>query len=43
MKNFWDYVENHAWAQWAIAIVFWIVFWTIAEIGFVAIHGGEVM
>ena len=34
MKNFWNYVENHAWAQWAVAVAFWLVFWAIAEISF---------
>jgi hypothetical protein len=39
MKNFFDYVENHAWAQWVTAAVTVGAFWAIAEIGFALIHG----
>jgi hypothetical protein len=39
MKNFWNYIENHAWAQWVTAAAFWLAFWAIAEIGFALIHG----
>ena len=39
MKNFWNYIANHAWAQWAVAAVTIGAFWAAAEIGFALIHG----
>ena len=41
MKNFWNYVENHAWAQWAITIAFWLALVGILETVYPLIHDGE--
>ena len=41
MKNFWNYVENHIWAQWAITVAFWFAFFGIVETVYPMIHGGE--
>ena len=39
MKNFWNYINNHSWAQLAISAIIVGAFWALAEIGFRLIHG----
>lgn len=41
MKNFFDYVENHTWAQWVVLGVFAFAFVALLEIVYPLIHGGE--
>lgn len=41
MKNFWNYVENHTWAQWAVAAALWFAFFGIIETVYPMIHDGE--
>lgn len=38
MTKLGNYIDNHTWAQWAVAAAFWLAFWAIAEIGFALIH-----
>ena len=41
MNTFFDYVENHAWAQWVVLYVFAFAFVGLLEIVYPMIHGGE--
>ena len=41
MKNFWNYVETHTWAQWAIMAAFWFALVGILETVYPLIHDGE--
>jgi hypothetical protein len=41
MKNFWNYVEKHTWAQLAVVSALVFTFFGIVETVYPAIHGGE--
>jgi hypothetical protein len=41
MKNFWNYVENHIWAQLAIDAALVFAFFGFVETVYPLIHGGE--
>ena len=41
MKNFFDYVENHAWAQLVVLGVFAFAFVGLIATVYPMIHGGE--
>lgn len=41
MNNFWDYIENHTWAQWAAIAALWLAFFGIIAAVYPMIHGGE--
>lgn len=41
MKNFWNFIENHIWAQLAIDAALVFTFFGIVETVYPAIHGGE--
>ena len=41
MKNFWNYVENHAWAQWALDAALILACFGFVETVYPMIHEGE--
>ena len=36
-----NYIENHTWAQWAVAVAFWLALVGILETAYPLIHNGE--
>ena len=41
MKHFWNYIENHAWAQWTAITALWLAFFAIIVTVYPMVHDGE--
>lgn len=41
MKKFWDYIEEHVWAQWAFALAVVGAFFLAVDVIYPLIHDGE--